>query len=456
MQQESGTGTTQAGDGRLPLPRQTTPTWEVEMLLSAGVVFALFQAPDPLHRWADHAAARLGDSGDLFVAMLQVYALMAVYALIATFLVHLTARAYWVALVGISSVYPEGIRWDRYSGGPISKRELQRQIPSFAGLVERADNAASLVFAFGLLMVMSALLGAAVALPALGAAILLAETVLDDVPVHLLLGAMLALALLPLVGIGLTDKLLGRASRGERPPPGWFERLATRFQRLAINRLPAPLMLMLATNQGNKRAYSLFFLALLLMMGLLLADLALRNGDARGIGYDFLPRADAPGVYARNYRDRRVDPLAAWSAPTLQSLVVGDDWLQLLVPYDPERHEPVVEHDCGLDAPGLASDLAHSAGDPARAAAETALLDCLARHLRIGLDGAPLEGLDLAFSEDPGTGLPALLAMLPVAGLAPGRHEVTVARLPDMRQRQDPEALEKLRQAGPVRIPFWR
>src|SRR5690606_27263261 len=144
------------------------------------------------------------------------------YALIATFLVHLTARAYWVALVGIASVYPDGIRWDKYVGGPIAKRELQRQIPSVPALVERADNMSSLVFAFGLVVVMSSLLGAALALPAVAIAILLSETVLAGVPLHSLMGGMLLVLLLPLMGIGLADKLLGRRTGGFRPPR-WFE-----------------------------------------------------------------------------------------------------------------------------------------------------------------------------------------------------------------------------------------
>lgn len=445
-------------DGRLPLPRQTTPTWEVEMLLSAGLVFALFQVPEPLHRWSEIASARLGDAGDLFASMLLVYALMAIYALIATFLVHLTARAYWVAMVGIGSVYPDGIRWDKYAGGPIAKREMQRQIPSFPALVERADNMASLVFAFGLVIVMSSLLGAALALPAVAFAILLSETLLVGVPLHSLMGGLLLALLLPLMGIGVADKLLGRRTDGP-PPPRWFQWLATRFQRLAINRLPAPLILMIATNQRGRRAYVLFFLSMALMMVLLVADVTLRRSGIGNMGYAFLPERQAQGAYPRHYRDQRGDALGDWNAPSIQSLVVEGDWLQLLVPYDPERHEPLLERDCAggaAAAEALAADIGRDAGDAARLAAEERVLGCLAPRLGLSLDGVPIEAVDLAFSEDPGTGLPALLAMVDASGLAPGRHELALARLPSARELGDAERLRKLAQSGPVRIPFWR
>lgn len=444
-------------DGRLPLPRLTTPTWEVELLLSAGLVFALFQVPGPLHQWSALAGARLGDSGDLLASMLMVYALMAVYALIATFLVHLTARAYWVALVGIASVYPGGVRWDKFAGGPISRAEMQRQIPSIAGLVERADNMASLVFAFGLVVVMSSLLGAMLALPTVGLAILLAATILPDTPLQLLMGGLLVVVLLPFMGIGVADKLLGRRPPGSPPPPPWFERLVTRFQRLPLNRLPAPLMLMIATNQRGKRAYILFVLAMVLMMGFLITDLIVRRGEVGYMAYEFLPERQAGGAYPRYYRDERQDPLSSWSTPSIDGMVVEGDWLRLLVPYDPERHETLLARECaGPQGADLAAALDKPAGDRDRGHAEARVLDCIGSRLALTIDGEPAGEVSFAFSEDPGTGLPALLAMIPAADLAPGRHELAVQRFPDDRTLRDEERMEKFRQAGPLRIPFWR
>lgn len=445
-----------AADGRLPLPRQTTPTWEVELLLSAGLVFALFQVPEPLHRWAALAGARLGDAGDMLSIMLLVYALMVVYALIATFLIHLTARAYWVALVGIDSVYPGGIRWEKFSGGMVSRREMQRQIPSFRALVERADNNASLCFAFGLCVVLSSLMGAAIALPLVGIAILLSETVLEGAGLDALMGGLFLLVMLPLLAIGLADKFLTRRE-GVRLPR-WLEATITGYQRLPINRWPAPLILMLSTNQRGKRAYIVFAAAFALMMVFLVLDTTMRRADLAHVGYDFVPSQESTGAWPQHYRALRQDPLTSWNEPTIEAMVPTGDWLQLLVPYDPERHELLFERACGDGgaAATLAADLDRDPGDAARLRAERHVLDCLAARLDLRVDGVAIAGQKLEFSRDPGTGLPALLAMVPVHGLALGRHELSLQRFPNARTLRDEEALQRHAAAGPLRIPFWR
>jgi hypothetical protein len=51
-------------------------------------------------------------------------------------------------------------------------------------------------------------------------------------------------------------------------------------------------------------------------------------------------------------------------------------------------------------------------------------------------------------ASDPVSGLRGVMAMIPMAGLAPGRHEVTVARL--SRSRSGAEAPK------PERILFWK
>src|SRR5687768_6527251 len=94
-----------------PIPRGTTPTWEIEMLLSGAVVFALLQLPEALDRSFDGAMTRLGSGWGAVAFLVYCYAKGIVYSLIGTFVLHLAARAYWIALVGINSVYPGGPKW---------------------------------------------------------------------------------------------------------------------------------------------------------------------------------------------------------------------------------------------------------------------------------------------------------------------------------------------------------
>ena len=442
---------------RLQVPRQTTPTWEIELLLSGAVVFALFQVPGAVQDWADAASARTGAGGDMVVRMAYVYALMVNYALIGMFLVHLTARAYWVALVGIDSVYPDGIRWERYRQGPIARREAQRYIGSIPSLVERADNFASLCFTFGLLVVMSAVLGASYAMPATLIALLVSEYVFDGQHLMQVLNVSLGLVLLPTFAAAMIDQRLKRRG-GDDVPDTRLHRWTGAVYRMRINRLPAPLMLMLSTNLRGRRAYVLFFAALLLLMTVLLAEVFARAGVLRLDGYDYLP-ADEMGQSAdlRHYRDARTIAADDMS-PSIASMLATGDYLQLVVPYRPERFNPMIERHCTA-SPAEAQQLSEALqADPSaqRRTLEQRVLDCMRRQLDIRLDGSEPGAVDLVFSTDPGTGLRALMAVVPIRDLATGRHELTLARIPRASVWDDPDALAEHRAEGPVRIAFWR
>jgi hypothetical protein len=189
----------------------------------------------------------------MLIRLALVYALLVNYALIGMFLIHLTARAYWVALVGVDSVFPAGVRWENHRSGPLSRREMQRQLASIPDLVERADNFSSLCFSFGLFIVMSAMLGAAYALPAAAIALLFNELAFSGQRLDAVFLTVMGCSLAPLVLAPMVDRLGGRF--GGIAPGSMLGRAIIAVCRLRINSLPAPLMLMLSSNLRSMRAY---------------------------------------------------------------------------------------------------------------------------------------------------------------------------------------------------------
>src|SRR3954462_3059956 len=95
----------------------TSPTWELELFLSGAFVFATFQLPDLIEqlfvRLEPHAVGAM--SSVLFFVVL--YGKAIAFTLIVMFSVHLGTRAYWVALMGLHSVFPKGIRWSEVKIG---------------------------------------------------------------------------------------------------------------------------------------------------------------------------------------------------------------------------------------------------------------------------------------------------------------------------------------------------
>jgi len=92
------------------------------------VVFALLQLPPLISEGFDRAQPRLDGNWLLVAVFLFLYAKITVLAMIFTFVAHLVIRTLWVAIIGLDSVYPTGIRWEATRYGPV-------------------DNFASLVFA---------------------------------------------------------------------------------------------------------------------------------------------------------------------------------------------------------------------------------------------------------------------------------------------------------------------
>ena len=140
------------------IPKHTTPTWESELLLSGATVFGLLQVPSALYPLIDRLRHQLPTLWDGVIMLSTIISLSVVYALIVTFLLHLATRAYWVALVGLRSVYPQGIRWERVRSGPIGKQLRRALFSDQDALIERADNFSTLVFSTGIAIVYSVLI----------------------------------------------------------------------------------------------------------------------------------------------------------------------------------------------------------------------------------------------------------------------------------------------------------
>ncbi len=100
MSDERPAETATAVDDVFQLPRDTTPTWKVELLLSGALVFSMLQVPGLLDDIVFALRPRMADSLNYGVFMLYFYLKVTSYALIATFVLHLASRAVWVAALG--------------------------------------------------------------------------------------------------------------------------------------------------------------------------------------------------------------------------------------------------------------------------------------------------------------------------------------------------------------------
>lgn len=431
------------GTGPGGLPRDTAPTFELEMLVSGAVLVGLFQLEGALDgavaRWLPHLAL----VGTVGVVLTASYVRAAIYALIACFVTHLALRGYWVALVAVNAMFPGGVRWERtQETGPITRNILRTRLRPLSTLAARYDNAASLVFAAGFILAFLSLSSLAFFVIA-GAAYGVFRAAHAPRP-ELAAFATLAIPVVAMFGAWMLD--LRRGDRLSARAATIVRRISVASQRVQPASLSS-LMYVVRTNIDGRAAYGVLFVGLTLALvsagasGPQLSGRSLPNARAYRF---FADESDTRSVHAHFYDALRGDEPASVRAPSIQSDIITDPYIRLFVPYIPSRHEEALARACPGLAPAPAADsLGESAAD---AAANTRILRCAAQLHRPTLDGRPLDSIGFHFFSDPRTNRRGFRMLVPTAGLAPGEHHLAVWPVPAPGQRASAAYV----------IPFWR
>lgn len=423
-------------------------TWELELLISGAVVFALFRLPGRL----DHTmlSAELIMNGDQRFAafMLLAYLKVILYVLIASFLVHLVGRAYWVGLIGLDAVFPGGVRWDELKDGPLVQAGY-RQMPSLRQLIRSTDRFCSTIFSFAFLVIFYFVVSILLVLGLAGLALAI-RPLFPNWSLQRLSLVLLSILLLPSTLAGLADRRLGKS--GEEIPPGkkrWLGGMIRLYQHLMLYRFFASMYLTFTTNLRKKTIYPIFLLVFAGLMAGLFLDLRLLKDDQELLrSFPFYPsHGGAQEARFQHYESLRPPGPRYGRLPSIDSDVVEGPYVRLFLPYVPSRHNDLLGERCPELEP-WPGRWERSDGQPEEQWLDETMA-CVAGLWEIHLDGAPLAEPEMVFYRHPDTRARGLLVHLDVRTLAPGRH------LLELTQAQSEE--EALEGEGPrlYQIPFW-
>jgi hypothetical protein len=374
----------------------------------------------------------------MVLALAYFYSKSAAVVLAVTFATHLLLRAQWIALVGMHSVYPDGVRLDRLKMGPLQREIEQAQPGSTAHAIERADNRASVVFAIG---VSVALIIGTMCIAFCGVLLLatpVARALGLDLDPATLFAAACAIFMLPFLLASSLDQMLGKRLRRGSLACRATEATLRFYTRLGMGRRNNHIIAILASNGGERKMMALVIgVMLVAILGVCVAYVFMRGNQRLG-SYAQFPHSDAMAIDPAHYDNRR-DPARDPAVPYVQSEVVAGPYLEVVVPYRPERDDQAMHASCARRSAGLE--------DEALAAARLA---CLSALHPVSMDGKPLPDLRYEIASDPRTDRPALLAMIDVRDLPRGRHELRVAHPPRSDRGPDKD------DPGHDLIPFWR
>jgi hypothetical protein len=433
----------------------TSPTWELELFLSGALVFATLQLPGVVEHFFHGLEPHVAGATRTIVMNLALYAKAIAYTLLITFTVHLVGRAQWVALMGLQSVFPGGIRWDVMKMGPIGRRLNEERTPGMSRAIARLDNFCSIVFSTGMLFVVLFLFSATLVGVAGAIAWGLARLLNHGQEVEVFFFALLLL----FVAIPLSGSLLDKRFGARLVPGTTGYRTVHGLLRLsiAINLVRAigPVMWTLMSNLGRRKAVTAMYAGLMGIMVLSAADLMLRRGALGLNNYDFYGQPLYHSVSNAHYENQRPENTNA-RTPMIQSDIIRDPYVRLFIPYSPQRHNAGLLKVCPGLKPLQARGVQIGGDKPVADSIAVPALQCMAKAHAVKLDGAALPNLDFAFYEHPGTGLRGVVAYIAIDSLPRGRHVLTLMPIPPEVPPRDSAALANAPWNQPYVIPFWK
>ena len=429
---------------------ESSPTWELELLLSGLVLFALFQLPDVLNSFFDHLAPHATAAVLPAVFFTQLYAKAIVYALMVAFVLHLVSRAYWVGLVGLHSVYPGGVKWGEAGTGPIATQVYRERLVSLPTVIAKTDNFCSVIFSVACLIVImflfSVLLSGAFFVIAYGG-LRLSGRSRGAANVFLALATIFVVVAM---GTAVVDKRYGKRFA----PGGWAQRIVRRMATImyyaGILGVTGPIFLTLTTNVGRKKMVAIVYAALILILVAASAERLSRNDRLSVNGYDFYGNSPQHGVNASFYESQRAKGAVVPRTPSIQSDIIRDPYVRLFIPYLPSRDNEAIPRLCPGTKVIQKRGLQLGADPPVPDSLVIPALRCLTAIHKVTLNGARLDSIDFNFYQQPESGIKGIIAYIPAEGLPRGRNVITVTPTP----RFDADAPKT--PAAPWVIAFWR
>ncbi len=391
------------------MPYRTSPTWEVELLISAASVFTLVQLPGWLDVEFLRLQIRLHDHYLNALAFpLFLYVKAAVVCLAATFLIHLCLRAYWVGLIGLDSVFPGGPNIEHLNQGPHYKAHLGRHYRAdSAADIERADNRSTVVFGFGvglalIMVIPTVLVGLAAALALLMKPLVGSKSALMLSMLLFVLPLMLAMVVPAFI-----DKVFGARygaeSRVGRALAGCYGLM----RRIHMDGTGNRLIMYLYGKAKTYRNAVLLFAAGGMLLGFLSASDVPRLSQVRS------QDKAVTGMERTDYASERDGDMRFALRAHIPAARIEDGWLDVTLPLptrQPANDLPACQTS---DAP--------------------AIRRCLLAHASLTIDGKTLP-VQWQVQEARDGAPPVLRTLIDVAALPRGRHRLTLDYLPHVRE----------------------
>ncbi len=439
-------------------------TWELEFLISGAVIFALLNLPGLMDEMFDSTVLHI--SRNLFMVpwMLYYFGKLVSYTLIVTFFMHMISRAFWVGLVGLDSVFPSGVKWEKLKFKPIQKevaRETTLNLKKMAGM---ADKFCSSLFSAAFQVIFALFYGVAAISLCFGIVYLISLAFggwsMKNI-YFIALVAFMATMFAPFLVAAIIDRILEKRETKSEKLAKLARTCYKTYNYISSSIVTAPIFLVFASHLSRKIASIVMFLFLGFVVSIFMVnDVFVRQASFNS--YVYFPDDDlASKMDFAHYEDQR--RASTSRVPTIQSDVIDGPYLKLFLPWRAWDDNEMMAKICPNIEPFGQDGLRFSSGGDENIAAKAdSIAGCFLQLFEISLNNEPLETDSFFFYVHPKTKLRGLIGYVPTEGLPKGRNFLKIER--ETRQslaaklNDDEEEGENDEEPEPREyfIPFWR
>ena len=398
-------------DETLTLPKKTTPTWEMELLISGATTYALAQVFSASGNWFLSLEIALNNAAlSMTLLPLQLYGRIVLMCLVGAFLIHLAARAYWVGLIGLHSVFQGPPDLSKIKYGPLQKSAQLWDRENIPAHIESADNRATMIFGFGVGMALMMIAPIVLMLLSLGLTLIFDNWLPTDRAIYFAF----AVVLLPLFFIAVVPSIIDQTVGNRINPESLFGKLLRKsFQlldRLSFNSSGNLLTMYLFAQARNHRLAMLSSAlvgALLSVFALIGIPIAEQMSNAENVSTEW---------EASDYASERSGQLEFYRRAYIASPELQGHYLEVNVPLPnktPSRHSA-----CSKNTK------------------QKQFVACMKRELGLSIDNKKVVAEWLLMPARPGSP-ETLRAFVDTRQLPPGKHLIRIDYPKSLRKSED-------------------
>jgi len=317
-----------------------TQSWQAELLISGVTIWGLFSLPDLLTDWVERFSVNVVEFDAFFLYTILIYLLGGIYALTISFSVHFFLRALWIALLGLNSVYPEGIiiQPDFFLTEDYIRR-IKEKHPDINLLMDKLDRAGSLMFSIAFAFVML-FISLSFVFFVLGIILKIINSFYPNIESYLIILVLVLYIVFfgPFSLLILIQKI--KKTDSERYGELYFK-YSEFLNKLVYNMFYEPMMyiyITLITNYKHKYKNIVMFGLIIVVLVFASAKIgSLQNLSNLTFNYFKFNQHKNILLY-NNYRDMWVDDELIYT-PSIQSKNINEPYLELFLPFVKREEE---------------------------------------------------------------------------------------------------------------------